>query len=132
VTTTVALVLVVAFMAMISLLGVPARAQVVVARSRQALADMRSKSLTDLEKEHAVQAHARSLFGSFFMITLLAAIALALPVALVALLASLEVVDFDTVMAATLSWPILIAATVIGLGMLALQKVSLQKMSPKK
>lgn len=109
-------------MALISLLRVPARAQAVAARSRQALTDMRSKSLSEIEKEHAVQAHARSLFGSFFVITLLSAIALGIPVGLIALLASYDVVDFDAVMAATLSLPILIAATVIGFGMLLLRK----------
>lgn len=121
-TTTIALGLIVAFMALLSLLRVPTRAQAVVARSRQAIADMRSTSLNELEKEHAVQAHARSLFSSFFVITVLSAVALGLPVGLVALLASLEVVEFDVVMAATLSWPILLAATAIGFAMFALRK----------
>ena len=109
-------------MSLLSLLRVPTRAQAVVARSRQAIADMRSTSLNELEKEHAVQAHARSLFRSFFVITVLSAVALGLPVGLVALLASLEVVEFDVVMAATLSWPILLAATAIGFAMFALRK----------
>jgi ABC-type sugar transport system permease subunit len=110
-----ALVLVMAFMALISLAGVPARAKAVIARSQQALADMRNKELTELEKEHALQAHARSLFVAFFWITLLSAIALLIPLGIVLLLAHFEVVDFEAVLDATMSWPVLLIATVVGI-----------------
>jgi hypothetical protein len=115
-----ALFLVVAFMALISRLGVPGRASAVVERSRRALADVRSNSLTELDKERAVQAHARSLFASFLVITALSAIALLLPVGVVWLLAAAGLLDFDAVLAATLSWPILLAATAIGIAMIVL------------
>ncbi len=117
-----ALGLVLAFMALISLFGVVARARQVIARSRQALADIRSTSLSELDKEHAVQAHARSLFSSFLVITLLSAVALAIPIGLIALLGAVDVVNYDSVLEATLSWQILLSATVIAAVMIAVSK----------
>ena len=121
-TLTIALALVMAVMALISLLGIPARAQTVIALSRQAVRDMRSKELSELDKEKAVQAHARRMFVAFFVIAALFAVALLVPIALVALLAWLGFADYDAVLDATMSWPILLLATVLGLGILLFGK----------
>lgn len=112
---TLALLLVGAFLLLLMQFGVPARASMVLARCRQALADMRDRALPDEEKERRVQQHALAMFAGFLWLTGASLLALALPAALLWLLGTTGVVDFDAIMAETLSWPVLIAATVLGL-----------------
>jgi hypothetical protein len=97
--------------------GVLRRAKSVFARTRQALADVRSRELDELQKEQAMQAHAKALFVAFAIVTGASLAALAVPLAIVALAAATGIVDFDQVLAATMTWPILLAATVAGVGL---------------
>jgi len=122
VTVAAALFLVLGFLALLAALRVPSRAGDVVSRSRQALADLRSATMDELEKEQAVQAHAKALFGSFFVITALSAVALAAPAGVVWLMAASGLVDFDAALDATLSWPVLGGATVAGLAVVWLRR----------
>ncbi len=110
-----ALFLVLGFLALLAALRVPPRAAVAIARARSAVADLRSTTMDDLEKEQAVQGHAKALFGAFLMITGLSAVALLAPAAVVWLLSSQGLVDFDAAVEATLSWPILVGATAAAL-----------------
>jgi len=114
VTSIAALLVVVAFMALLMVFGVPRHANQVFARSRQALADMRSDTLGEEEKERAVQGHAIALFGAFALVTLLSALALAVPIGALWLLSLGDLVAFEPVLDATMSWPVLLAATVLG------------------
>ena len=112
-----ALLLIVVFMLLLIVSKVPRHANRAFSRSRQALADMRSDTLTEEQKERAVQKHAIALFGSFALVTVLSIVALSLPAGVAWLLARAELLDFDATLAATLSWPVLLAATVIGLAL---------------
>ena len=105
---------VVGFLAIAQLLRIPARASAVIARSRAAVGVLRDSAMTDLEKEKAMQGHAKSLLASFFVITLGSAIALAVPVGVVLALDAAGVVEFDAVLDRTLSWQIILGATVLG------------------
>ena len=107
-----ALFLVLAFLALLAVLRVPARAGAAIARARQAMADLRSKELDDDQKERAVQAHALALFGAFALLTALTAVALLLPAGVVWLAAQAGAVDFDAALDCTMSWPVLLVATV--------------------
>lgn len=104
-----------AFFYLLHLLRVPARAADVVARARQAVAVIRARELDDAQKEAAVQAHSKALFGQFLVITIFAAVALAAPLSVIAALQTFGVVDFDEALARTMSWQVLVGATVLGL-----------------
>jgi hypothetical protein len=112
-----ALLLVLSFLLLLGAFGVLRRAKSVFARTRQALADVRSRELDELQKEQAMQAHAKALFVAFAIVTGASLAALAVPLAIVALAAATGIVDFDQVLAATMTWPILLAATVAGVGL---------------
>lgn len=73
--------------------------------------------MSDSDKEAAVQAHSKALFGQFFIITASAAFALAAPIAVVAGMSWLKLVDFEAVLDRTMSWPMLVIATAGGLAM---------------
>lgn len=104
-----------AFFWLLQLLRVPARAADVVTRSRQALQTMRDRALDDDAKEAAIQGHAKAMFGQFLMITIAAAAALTAPLGVVGALHAAALVDFDEVIERTMSWPVLVGATVLGL-----------------
>ena len=112
-----ALLLIVVFMLLLIVSKVPRHASRAFNRSRQALADMRSDTLTEEQKERAVQKHAIALFGSFALVTALSIVALSLPAGVAWLLARAKLLDFDATLAATLSWPVLLAATAIGVAL---------------
>lgn len=103
------------FLWLLHLLRVPPRAADVVARARDALRVLRSRELGDEAKEAAMQAHAKAMFGQFFVITAAAAVALAAPLAALYALHAAGLVAFDAALERTVSWPVLVGATVIGL-----------------
>lgn len=107
-----ALFLVLAFLALLALLRVPARASAAIARAKLAMAELRSAELSDDDKERRMQAHARSLFSSFLLLSTLLSVSLLLPVAIVWGVAQAGLVDLDAALEATLSWPVLLIATV--------------------
>ena len=105
---------VLAFLALLQVLGVVQRALEVTRRSKQALGVIRDPAMSDLQKEAAMQAHAKALFKQFFVITAAAAVALAAPVAAVAGLHACGLVDFGAALDRTMSWQVLVGATVVG------------------
>ncbi|HEX5050317.1 MAG TPA: hypothetical protein VFZ65_00965 [Planctomycetota bacterium] len=113
-----ALFLVLTFLGLVARLGIPARAGDAVARTQRAVADLRNRDLSELDKEKATRAHASALFGLFLLITLLSAVALLLPLGAVWLVAAAGLCDFQAVLDATLSWPILLGATFAGIALL--------------
>lgn len=116
-TTAFALLLVLSFLLLLGAFGVLRRAKNVFARTRQAMADIRSRELDEVQKEQAMQAHAKALFVAFAILTGASLAALAVPLAIVALAAATGIVDFDQVVAATMTWPILLAATAAGVAL---------------
>lgn len=111
---TAALLLVLACLGLLRVLRVPQRAAAVLVRTKQAVADIRSKTLSDLDKERAMRAHSVALFGQFLLITALTLLALAIPAGVVWLLGKAELIDFEAVLDATLSWSVLLVATIAG------------------
>ena len=94
----------------------------VIATSRQALATsqrvvgtLRDPTMTDLQKEKAMQASSLELFKCFALILLGCALALAVPFAIIWLLDLAGLVSLDAVLALTLSIPFLLATTVIAI-----------------
>lgn len=106
--------LVVGFLVLLQLLCVPTRVGEIGAASREALRTLRDRGLSDAEKEKAMRAGSLRLFGLFLRIAAATVLALAVPAGLVALLAWTGAVDFEEVLARTLSWQILVGATVVG------------------
>jgi hypothetical protein len=84
--------------------------------SRAALAVVRDPSLDDDAKGERMQGHAKRLFGLFFLLTLGAAAALALPIGLIWLLDRAGVLSYDNVMDLLLSWPFLLGTTAVAVG----------------
>ena len=118
-TSAAALLVVVLFMALLCVLGVPGRAQTILARSRQALSDMRDATLDDEEKERRAQGHAVALFVAFLLVTTLSAVARAAPLGAAWLCAQAGLLELEPVLDATVSWPVLLAATVLGVALFA-------------
>ncbi len=106
--------IVLGFMAIAQLLRIPARAGEAVNQSKSALTILRNKELDELEKEKAVQAFATRLFLLFLVLTVTAAIALAIPIGIVWLGDLMGIVDFEQALDQTLSWQVLLGATVLG------------------
>lgn len=108
-----ALFVVAAFVGIAHLLRMVPRAQEVLARSRQAVADLRDPDLGEIERERAVQAHAGRLLLLFLILTASAAVALAVPFGAVALLDAAGVLSLDAVVDLTVS-PAFLVGTIAG------------------
>ncbi|MCB9885794.1 MAG: hypothetical protein H6838_09890 [Planctomycetes bacterium] len=106
--------LVVSFLVILQLLRVPARVAEISSVSRSALRTVRDPALSDADKEKAMRAGSLRLFVLFAIIALATLAALAAPAAVVGLAAAAGLVDFEAVLACTLSWQILLGATVVG------------------
>lgn len=103
------------FLVLARITGMLRCASGVLARSREAVVLIGNREMDELEKERAVQAHAKALFGSFLLITALSVVALGIPLAIVWLLDWCGLVALDAVMAVLISWQFLVIATGIGL-----------------
>jgi hypothetical protein len=84
-----------------------------VSITNSAVEDIRSPTLDDDAKEARLQRHAKQLFGLFFLITAGGAAAVFLPVAAIWILDRLQVLSFDGVLRATVSWQFLAATTLL-------------------
>lgn len=91
-----------------------------VSTARTAAGVMRDPALDDDAKESRIQAAALRLFRLFASITIRVAAAVLVPVATVALMGWLGLVDVDAVVAASLSWPVILGSTVLMVGALVL------------
>lgn len=96
-------------------------ARAVLQLSGQVAAMLRDKSLSDLDKEKAMQRHSLGFFKGFCLITLGGAAALLVPFALVWLLDLAGLVSLEEALRVTMEWPFLIGATVVGIAVLVLQ-----------
>ena len=99
-------------------LGLVERARQINGLVRQSAATMSDRALNDDEKERALQRHSIALFRQFALLTLGLALALGLPILLVWLLGLTRLWSFEGAIAASLSWPFLLAGLVIFIAVL--------------
>lgn len=81
--------------------------------SRQAVAILRDSEMSDEDKESAMQSHAKQLIGLFFLITIGGVAAVVLPVVMIWGLDRLGLISLDAVLGVALSWPFIVATTVV-------------------
>ena len=108
-----AIFLVVGFIVVLKLFKLVDKSNCVINISRQAVADLRNTELDDDAKELVMQRHAKQLFGLFFLITIGGIAAVFLPLAIIWGLDRLHIVSLDAILGVALSWPFVIAATVL-------------------
>lgn len=105
--------LVVGFVTLLNVLGVPRRSRLVLDIGRRSVSDLRNPELTDDAKERALQAHSLKLFNLFFQLAVGGAAAIVLPGAVIWLLDRVGIVSFDAVMATTVSWQFLLVSSMV-------------------
>ena len=101
--------IVMAFLVIMRLLGVVSRVGEVVQSSRGALADLRNKNLSDVEKGRTMRAHALRLLVLFTTMTVSVVAAAAVPLGLVGLLDLADLVALGAVFELLVSWEFLLA-----------------------
>ena len=116
-----AIILVGGFILLLKPLRVIDTARTVMTLSRQVMAILGDKTVSDLEKEKAMQRHTLQFLRCFALITLGGAAALLLPLALVWGLDLAGLVSLDETLRITMSWPFLLGATVVGVAVLVMQ-----------
>ncbi|MEE2733268.1 MAG: hypothetical protein VYA55_20785 [Pseudomonadota bacterium] len=102
------------FIYLLTLFRVVTVSREVMALSRQVLATLNSRELSDLEKEKAMQAFSLRLFKSFLLIIVGSGLALLIPVAVIWALDHLQWVSLQAVVTTSLSWPFLLVSLVVG------------------
>lgn len=81
--------------------------------SRQAMTELRNTELSEDDKELAMQSHAKQLAGLFLFIVTGSLAAVFLPFLTIWGLDTLGLLSIDAVMGVALSWPFIIATTVL-------------------
>lgn len=110
-----AIFVVVAFLGIVRLLGVPSRAAEVVRQVRDAAAVLRDKALPDLDKERALRAAAGRLLALSLLLAALVGIAVGVPIGAISLLDLAGVVAMPAVLDLTLRADFLLVATGLGI-----------------
>ena len=80
---------------------------------RATAATVADRSLSDAQKERALQQHSKALFGRFARVTLGLLLALGAPILVVWLIGLTHLWSFEGAMAASISWPFLLAGLVL-------------------
>lgn len=106
------LILVVGFLAFLRLFGLVEKSQRVMGIAGAAMAVVRNPALSDRDKETAMQAHARQLFGLFGWLSLGGGLAVLVPLGVVWLLERVGLMSLTAVIDTTLS-PLFIIVTVV-------------------
>ena len=110
--------IVMAFLVIMRLLGVVSRVDEVMQSSRGALADLRNKNLSDVEKERRMRAHALRLLVLFTILTLSLVAAAAVPLGLVGLVDLAGLIALGAVFELLASWEFLLATVGLTVGVL--------------
>lgn len=105
--------IVIAFAFLLVRLRVVSSSREVIALSRQAMAVITDQALTDRDKEQRLQAYAGALLKAFLFIVAGSAAAVGVPVLLVWALEFAGVLQLNAVLAVTVSWSFLLAATLV-------------------
>ena len=106
--------IVVGFLILIKVLLVIDNSLKVIHIAKEAAAVVTSKELDDLSKEKQLQAASIDLMKLFVIILIGSIAALGIPAGLVYLLNFSGIGSWDDTMSTTLSWPFIIASTVVG------------------
>lgn len=109
--------LAIGFAVIVQVLGLVRHASSAMTLSNDAMKVLSNASLSDEEKERAMQTKAVKLFRLFFVLTFGGIVALLAPVAVVWGLDRLGLVSLDGVMHAALSWPFIVGVTVIAVAL---------------
>lgn len=109
-----------AFLGIAHLLQIPSRVAEAIQCSRGALAHIKDKALSDLDKEREMRARAVRLLVLFLILTLSATAALAVPVGVVGILDLAGLLSFEAVLDRLLSWELLLATLLLGLAAYAI------------
>lgn len=105
--------IVVAFAVLLVRLRVVSSSREVIALSRQAMAVITDQTLTDRDKERRLQAYTGALLKAFLFIVVGSAAAVGVPILLVWALEFTGVLQLNAVLAVTVSWSFLLAATLV-------------------
>src|SRR5690606_3185459 len=105
--------IVVAFAVLLVRLRVVSSSREVIALSRQAMAVITGQTLTDRDKERRLQAYTGALLKAFLFIVVGSAAAVGVPILLVWALEFTGVLQLNAVLAVTVSWSFLLAATLV-------------------
>jgi len=108
-----AIFLVVGFVVVLKIAGLVEKATRVIDISKHAVAILRDPAMSDDDKESAMQSHAKQLAGLFLLLTLGGVAAIFLPLAVIWVFDRLELLSIDAVLHVALSWPFIIATTVV-------------------
>jgi len=107
------IILVGGFIALFKLFRLTETARKTFAAAQRALAVIQDPGKDDDEKETEMKVLAKELFGYFFLLTLGSCAALGIPTGLVWGLDQLGLINFQRVIAVTISWEFLIGTTVV-------------------
>jgi hypothetical protein len=105
--------IVLGFAIALSRLGLVEIAEDIGRMSRKSLTLLRDPSMDDRDKEKAMQASARSLFGAFLKLTAGLVVALAVPTLIVWGVAQTGLFAFKAVIETSLTWPFLLGGFVV-------------------
>ena len=108
-----AIFLVVGFIVILKISRLVEKSTRVIDISKQAMTELGNAEMSDDDKEVAMQGHAKKLVGLFFLITLGGIAAVFLPIAVIWGLERFDLVSVDAVLNVALSWPFLVATTVL-------------------
>ncbi len=114
--------IVLGFASILSWLGLVGIAAEVSRLSQKSLAILRDPLRGDDAKEAAMQANARALFARFLKLTSGLASALAMPIALVWGIAQTGILEFETVIQVSLTWPFLLGGVIVFIAVVLLDK----------
>ncbi|MGD9711042.1 MAG: hypothetical protein AB7V46_03135 [Thermomicrobiales bacterium] len=105
--------IILAFSRLLVTFGLVERARQIGGASREAMAVLSNSALDDDAKEKAMRGHSVALFSGFLRLTAGLLAALLLPTLAVWLLSLVHIWSFDEVIAASLSWPLILGGLLV-------------------
>lgn len=109
--------LAIGFVVIMQVLGLVRYAGSALTLSNDAMKVMADAALSDDQKERIMRAHTIKLFRLFIILTMGGLVALLAPLAVIWLLGRLNVLSFEGVTHAALSWPFLVGASLVAVAL---------------
>lgn len=110
------IVVVLGFVLFVKIFGLVEKSSKVISIAKSSLAVVQDANLDDLQKEVAMQKHAKELFYLFFLITLGSLLALAIPFGVIWLMEYAELLTVQEVIETTLSWEFIAITVILTIG----------------
>ncbi len=101
------------FIFFITVFNLVEKSRLVFKVSQDSLAIVRDPSLSDEEKEKAMQQSSKKLFALFFIILFIGGVAIFVPIGLIWLLDKAGLFNLQSAIARTLSWQFILAGTIV-------------------